>query len=134
MKLVIAIATAFALSACSYLPSRDTEGEKRIVEDEEITIIKVYISKERAHCEDDGGNEVGDTKSQLESDSIRVFSSECGVITGKQPPTLCGEPTLHINIHGINQNQLPDAQSLGFQQLTSTTEELGFEIEPCGAD
>jgi hypothetical protein len=134
MKLAIAVATAFALSACSYLPSGDTEGEKRIVEDEEITIVKVYISKERAHCQDESGNEVGDTKSQLESNSVRTYSSECGVIIGKQPPTLCGEPTLHINIHGINQNQLSEAESLGYQQMTSITDELGFEIEPCSSD
>ena len=56
------------------------------------------------------------------------------MITGKQPPTLCGEPTLHINIHGINQTQLSDAQSVGFDLLSSINEELGFEIEPCGAD
>ena len=134
MKLVILLASVFALSACSYLSSKDTEGETRIVDDEEITVIKVYILKGRAHCQDDSGEEVGDTKSQLQSESVRVYSSECGVITGKQPPTLCGEPTLHINIHGINQNQLPEAESLGFEQVTSITEELGFEIEPCSSD
>ena len=133
-KSVIAIAGALALSACSYLSGPELEGEKRVVEDEEIIVVKVYASKERAHCQDESGYEVGDTKARLESKSVRVYSSECGMITGKQPPTLCGEPTLHINIHGINQTQLSDAQSVGFDLLSSINEELGFEIEPCGTD
>jgi hypothetical protein len=133
-KLIIIVACTFCLAACSLLPKGGAKGEKRIVEEEEITVIQVYISGERLQCEDDSGMDVEDTKDELESSNIKVFSSECGLLTGKMAPALCGTTTLHINIHGIDSRKLPEAESLGFQAITSFTDDLGFETELCNPE
>jgi hypothetical protein len=131
---MIICACIFSLGACSLLPERGPKGEKRTVEEEEITVIEVYTSSERLQCEDDSGKDVEDTKEELEASNIKVFSSECGLITGKMAPALCGATTLHINIHGIDSRKLSEAESLGYQHTTSLTDDLRFQTELCNPE
>ncbi|MFT4585635.1 MAG: hypothetical protein ACI8XZ_005409 [Gammaproteobacteria bacterium] len=128
---MIIFACIVSLGACSLLPERGPKRETRMVEEEEITVIDVYTSSGRLQCEDDSGNEVEDTKEELEASNIKVFSSECGLLTGKMAPALCGATTLHINIHGIDSSKLSAAESLGYQEITSLTDDLGFQTELC---
>lgn len=116
------------------VPFDTNEGETLFVEEEEITIAKVYSSQERIHCQNDSGKSLVDTEAELESENIKVYSSECGVITGKMAPSMCGETTLHINIHGIDERKLEDATSLDYSLLTSIAEELSYETENCDDD
>jgi hypothetical protein len=126
---MITLACVFSIAACSLLPER--ESDKRMVEDEEITVVDVYTQSERLQCEDDSGKDVQTTKKELEANDIEVYSSECGLITGKMAPALCGATTLHINIHGIDSRKLPAAESLGYQAIKSLSDDLGFETELC---
>ncbi len=102
-----------------------------MVGDEEITVGKVYITQGRAQCEDDSGRSLSETKGELQSAAIPVFSSACGVITGRMAPALCGTTTLHINIHGIDERKFPAAEALGYRPLNSFEDGLGYEVETC---
>lgn len=117
-------------SGCSMLSDDDTEV--RMVEQKEIEVGRVFISKGREQCEDSTGRSLDDTKEELEDAGIRVFSSSCALITGMMSPALCGSKTLHINIHGIDIAQFGDAEALGFRPLTTLEEaDLGFDPEGC---
>ena len=131
VMLIGAMVLAYGLSACSILPKRGDDGEKRVVGEEEITVAKVYISKGRAQCEDESGRPLSETKAELQAEGIEVFLSACGVITGKMAPALCGSTTLHINIHGIDQRKFSRAQVLGYEPVASFEDGLGYEIESC---
>ena len=119
------------LTACSLWPGGGGDGEKRTVRDEKITVSKVFISKERTQCEDGSGKELSATKDELQAADVKVFSSECGVLTGVVAPALCGSTTLHINIHGIDKRKFPEAEALGFKPVTSLEGDLGYEIILC---
>ena len=133
-KEVIVISLLLGLSACSMLPGMGDDGEKRMVRDEKIKVSKVYISKGRAQCEDSSGKDLSTTKEELQGAGIKVFSSECGTITGIMAPALCGSTTLHINIHGIDNRKFPEAESLGYKPTKSfkKDKEKAYEIIPCG--
>jgi hypothetical protein len=134
IKLTTVTLILFALSACSILPGKGDDGEKRVVRDEKIKISKVYISKDRAQCEDTSGKELSATKEELQGAGVKVFSSECGTITGIMAPALCGLITLHLNIHGIDNRKLPEAEALGYKPIKSFKDdkEKDYEIIPCG--
>ena len=105
--------------------------EKRTVGEEKITVIKVYTSKERAQCQDASGRPLSETKEELEDAGMRVYASECGVLTGLMNPALCGATTLHINIHGIDEQQLSDAEEMGYRSLESLEDDIGYETQSC---
>ena len=122
---------ALALGACGIFGGND-DVEVRRIEKEEITVRKVFISKEREQCEDDTGRSLNETKAVLEDAGIRVFSSQCALVTGKMGPALCGEITLHINIHGIDERRIEDAEARGFTRLSGLDDEdLGYDPEAC---
>lgn len=126
----MAILVTILASGCSMLSNDDTEV--RMVEQKEVEVGRVFISKGREQCEDGTGRSLDDTKEALEEAGIRVFSSSCALITGTMSPALCGSPTLHINIHGIDTSRFEDAGGLGFRPLTSLEEaDLGFDPEGC---
>ncbi len=121
---------ALIASGCSLLSDDDTEV--RVVEQKEIEVARVFISKGREQCEDTTGRTLDDTKAALEESGIRVFSSSCALITGTMSPALCGSETLHINIHGIDTAQFAEAEVLGFRPLTALEEaDLGYDPEGC---
>ena len=134
IKQVIVIPLLLGLSACLMLPGMGGDGEKRVVRDEKIKVSKVYISKGRAQCEDSSGKDLSATKEELQGAGIKVFSSECGTIMGIMAPALCGLTTLHINIHGIDNRKLPEAETLGYKPTKSFKDdkEKDYEIIPCG--
>ncbi len=127
---IAAMLLIHTLSGCSILPGRGG-GDKRVVDEEEITVAEVYISKGRAQCEDESGRPLSETKAELQADGIRVFESTCGVLTGRMAPALCGATTLHINIHGIDQRKFPEAQVLGYEPVASLEDGLGYETRGC---
>ncbi|MFP6681025.1 MAG: hypothetical protein VCB07_02380 [Gammaproteobacteria bacterium] len=131
---VVVISLLLGLGACSMLPGMGDDGEKRVVRDEKIKVSKVYISKGRAQCEDSSGKDLPTTKEELQGAGIKVFSSECGTITGIMAPALCGSTTLHINIHGIDNRKFSEAESLGYKPTKSfkNDKEKAYEIIPCG--
>ena len=112
--------------------SGDDDKDVRVVEEEEITVAKVYISKERLQCDDESGRTLDDTKADLENAGIKVFSSACALITGKMSPALCGSTTLYINVHGIDEKKFPEAEAIGFKPLSGLEEEdLGYDLDAC---
>jgi hypothetical protein len=128
--LLLAALVTILASGCSMLSNDDTE--MRVVEQKEVEVGRVFISKGREQCEDATGRSLDDTKEALEDAGIRVFSSSCALITGAMSPALCGSPTLHINIHGIDIARFEEAGTLGFRPLTSLEDEdLGFDPEGC---
>jgi hypothetical protein len=128
--LLTAITLTLFASGCSMLSDDDTEV--RVVEQKEIEVSRVFISKGREQCEDSTGRSLDDTKVALEEAGIRVFSSSCALITGTMSPALCGSQTLHINIHGIDSDRFGDAEAIGFRPLKSLEEaDLGFDPEGC---
>jgi len=128
--LLAAILLSLLTAGCSMLSNDDTEV--RVVEQKEVEVGRVFISKGREQCEDSTGRSLDDTKEALEESGIRVFSSSCALITGTMSPALCGSPTLHINIHGIDVEQYEEAEALGFRPLTALEEaDLGFDPEGC---
>lgn len=129
IKSIIAILVIVLLGGCSMFGG--SGGETKMVGDEEITVGQVYISKGRAQCEDDSGRTLTETKSGLQNGGIKVFSSSCGVITGRMAPALCGATTLHINIHGIDERKYPEAEALGYEPVNSLEDGQGFEIQSC---
>lgn len=129
--ILISAVLAILVSGCSMFSGSST-GEVRVVEEEEIEIDKVYISKERAQCEDESGRTLDQTKAMLQDDGIKVYNSVCALITGKMSPALCGRSTLHINIHGIDERKFEEAEELGFKPLASLEDEdLGYDTSAC---
>jgi len=130
-KLIAALLCITVLSACSILPGGGADDEKRMVGEEEITVGNVFISKERAHCEDKSGRSLDETTAELQAEGIKVFAASCAVIIGKMPPALCGATTLDINVHEIDQRKYPEAERLGFRPIASLEDGLGFEVVNC---
>ncbi|TDJ63167.1 MAG: hypothetical protein E2O36_03715 [Proteobacteria bacterium] len=130
-KLIVATLSITVLATCSMLPGKGGSGAKRMVEEEEITTEKVYISQQRIQCEDESGAELTATKADLTVEGIDVFSSSCGVIIGKMAPALCGKITLHINIHEIDQRKIPQAEKLGYHPVDGLENGLGYEAGDC---
>ncbi len=137
-KLVIASLLFMSLVGCSLWPGGDgdeSEPKQKVVEEkideEDVDVEEVYISKGRLQCEDETGNALSVTKNELQQAGIKVFSSECGVITGIMPPALCGSTTLHINVHGIDERKFPEAEILGFKSIKSLEKKQDYEIIPC---
>ena len=129
-RTLLVVALLAGVPACSMLSGDDTEV--RVVEQQEIDVGRVFVSKERQQCEDDTGLPLDATKAILENAGIRVFSSACALVTGKMSAALCGSPTLHINIHGIDVTQFEEAANLGFTPLsTLKDEDLGYDPEAC---
>ena len=105
--------------------------EKKKKKAEKVDVEKVYISKERAQCESESGKDLAVTKDTLAQAGITVFSSECGVITGIMPPALCGSITLHINIHGIDERKIAEAEALGYKSVESFEGKQHYETNSC---
>ena len=134
-KLVIASLLLISLAGCSLWPGGDDKVEKKVVEEiideEDIDVEEVYISKGRLQCEDESGKALSVTKDELQQAGIKVYSSECGVITGIMPPALCGSTTLRINVHGIDERKISEAEAIGFKSVESFEKKQDYEIISC---
>ncbi len=124
-----------ALIGCSLWPIGNDDGEKIMVEEEidedDVEVIEVYISKGRLQCEDESGKALSVTEMMLQQVGVKSYSSECGVITGVMPPALCGTTTLRINVHGIDERKLPKAEMIGFKSVESFEGKQDYEIVSC---
>ena len=146
-KLVLASLLCITLVGCSLLPDlpfqgvmggdnekRDllpiVPGDKKIDEDD-VEVVEVYISKGHLQCEDGSGKTLSVTEMMLQQVGVKSYSSECGVITGVMPPALCGTTTLRINVHGIDERKLPDAEVIGFRSVESFEGKQDYEIVSC---
>tara|TARA_Y100000590_G_C15502362_1_gene932131 strand:+ start:369 stop:749 length:381 start_codon:yes stop_codon:yes gene_type:complete len=110
-------------------------GKKNIVEEkideDDIEVIEVYISKDHLQCEDESGKTLSVTERMLQQVGVKSYSSECGVITGVMPPALCGTTTLRINVHGIDERKLPEAEVIGFKSVETFEGKQDYEIVSC---
>ena len=104
--------------------------DKKIDEDD-VEVVEVYISKGHLQCEDGSGKTLSVTEMMLQQVGVKSYSSECGVITGVMPPALCGTTTLRINVHGIDERKLPDAEVIGFRSVESFEGKQDYEIVSC---
>jgi basic membrane lipoprotein Med (substrate-binding protein (PBP1-ABC) superfamily) len=97
--------------------------------DEKATI---YINNGAIQCESEGMS-AQQTAQQLIDNGIDVVMSNCGSLTGVAVPTACGQGDIYINLHVINAQNLPDAQELGFETVSSlkTEEGVGYMILGC---
>jgi hypothetical protein len=83
-------------------------------------------------CEDTSGRPLTETKAQLKDAGSDVFESSCALITNKMSPALCGAATLYINVHTIDEKDLPQAQELGFASVeTLGDEDEAYDTEEC---
>lgn len=117
------------------LPGGGDKGASKVSEKKErkekVKVEQVYISKQRKQCEDETGKALAVTKDELQAAGIEVITSECGVITGIMGPALCGSMTLDINIHGIDERKIPEAEALGYKSVESFEGEEDYEPSPC---
>ena len=146
-KLVLASLLCITLVGCSLLPDLPFKGvmggdnkkqdllpivpgDKKIDEDD-VEVVEVYISKGHLQCEDGSGKTLSVTEMMLQQVGVKSYSSECGVITGVMPPALCGTTTLRINVHGIDERKLPEAEMIGFKSVESFEGKQDYEIVSC---
>jgi hypothetical protein len=78
----------------------------------------VYADREVRQCESDGISP--EASAQLLIDAgIDVLQSTCGIRTGVEYTAVCGGKTADILVHEIRSVNLPDAEQLGFQEISS---------------
>lgn len=93
--------------------------------------IKVYISKGDTQCNDDG-LDLEETTSYLTDANIEVLQSECGKIIGLTIPTVCGASTENIYVHTIMDENLADAENIGFMQTSAIeNDDNSYQIVEC---
>ncbi|MEM7466817.1 MAG: hypothetical protein AAF387_08035 [Pseudomonadota bacterium] len=135
VKVITVLVTALLISACSSIPfvGGDEDDEKPAAKKKEkIKTTLVYIPKGELQCEDDSGDPVKATKARLVASGISVYSSECAKIAGMMHPSMCGEVTLDINVHSINETYVEQAQKLGFELIeTLEDKDLDYDVYPC---
>jgi hypothetical protein len=97
-------------------------------EDREI----VFIDDGAVACEEEGLSEEK-TALILRGQGIDVISSGCAYITGVSIPDVCGIGDLNINIHTIHAQNLPDAEELGFESVSTLRNgsDSGYERVDC---
>ncbi len=75
--------------------------------------VIVYMDDSAVQCEFDGFPPQ-ETAQTLIDAGIDVLESSCGYINGVDVPALCGIGDTSINVHTIRQENLSDAQALGY--------------------
>ncbi|MBM7072532.1 hypothetical protein SOPP22_11630 [Shewanella sp. OPT22] len=84
----------------------------------EPTKTKVFINDGAKQCFG-GGVTKEQTAQKLKDDGIQVYDSSCGKIQGMMTIAVCGGPTLSINVHTINSEDIKKAEMLGFKPVST---------------
>ena len=93
----------------------------------------VYAGREARQCESDGVSPEASAQLLINA-GIDVIRSTCGVRTGVEYPTVCGRGTGDILVHEIRSVNLPDAEQLGFQEISTLIDEAAgtsYELFDC---
>ena len=94
----------------------------------------VYADRGVRQCESDGVSLEASAQILINA-GIDVIRSTCGVKTGVAYPAVCGGGTGDILVHGIRGVNIPDAEQLGFQDistLVNVAAGTGYELFDCG--
>ena len=118
MRIIYFVVVLFAIVAC------DTDSEK-------YTEI-VYINDGAIQCESDGMSVI-ETAQVLIDNGIDVIKSQCGYLSGVVVAAQCGLGDININLHTIPIQNLPDAQSLGFESVLTLRrdDDIGYVVIEC---
>ena len=93
----------------------------------------VFESRGSLQCESDGITPEASAQ-KLINVGIDVLSSTCGNRTGVAFPTVCGAPTGEILVHEIRGVSVPDAEQLGFAEVSTLVDQsagTGYELIDC---
>ncbi len=82
---------------------------------------EVFIHDGSKQCFSAGASKQ-QTAKQLLNKGIEVYASTCGKINGMMTISVCGGPTLSINVHTIDANQLKQAEAIGFKPVSTLKE------------
>ena len=119
MKILAILAITLGIAGCN-----DTQTES--------DSAWVYINDGAVQCEFNGLNKT-QTAQNLIDYNVEVIESNCGYISGIEVAAQCGLGDSNINLHLINEEQVADAQNIGYE-LVSTLEndnDVGYEIIDC---
>ncbi len=131
MRYAICVA-ALLLAACpedSVTPQDSVMPQDSVIPDD----LLVYADREVRQCESDGVSS-GASAQILINAGIDVLQSTCGIRTGVEYPAVCGGGTADILVHEIRSVNLPDAEQLGFQEISTlidATAGTGYELLDC---
>jgi hypothetical protein len=120
MKKALLVCVILLLSACG----TESGGPKTVF---------VFIDNGAKQCEPTGMTPE-ESAEVLAGAGIEVFSSSCGVMTGKAVATVCGGSTLGILVHEIRKTDLPAAEDLGYADVDTVIDEAegtGYAVEDC---
>ena len=95
--------------------------------------IFVYADREAVQCESDGISPEASAQTLIDA-GIDVLQSTCGARTGVVFPTVCGGGTPDILIHEIRSANQPDAEQLGFHEISALVDEAAgtsYELVAC---
>lgn len=94
----------------------------------------VYINDGAIQCEFEGLSET-ETAQILVDAGIDVIESQCGFLTGVSVVDQCGAGDITINLHTIPIQNLPDAQTMGFESIETLNNDAdtGYAITDCDA-
>ena len=95
--------------------------------------ILVYADREARQCESDGVSPEASAQILINA-GIEILQSTCGIITGVAFAAVCGGGTADILVHEIRSVNLPDAEQLGFQEISTlinAAADTGYELVDC---
>ena len=95
--------------------------------------ILVYADREARQCESDGVSPEASAQILINA-GIEILQSTCGVRTGVAFAAVCGGGTADILVHEIRSVNLPDAEQLGFQEISTlinAAADTGYELVDC---
>lgn len=110
MRYAICVVTLF-LVAC---PEDSDAPQDSVVPEDSL----VYADREARQCESDGVSLEASAQILINA-GIDVLQSTCGIKTGVEYPAVCGGGTADILVHEIRSVNLPDAEQLGFQEISA---------------
>jgi len=119
MKKFLTLLIVLSLSSCD----SESNNENRTL---------VFINDGSIQCESEGLSEV-ETARQLKDYGVDVFQSSCGYVSNIAIAAQCGLGTNNINIHLIAENNVIDAENIGFKRISNleTNENKGYEQVDC---
>ena len=95
--------------------------------------ILVYADREVVQCESDGVPLEASAQILINAE-VEILQSTCGIRTGVAFAAVCGGGTADILVHEIRSVNLPDAEELGFQEISTlinAAADTGYELVDC---
>ena len=95
--------------------------------------VLVYADRGAKQCESDGVS-IDASAQKLINAGIDVLRSTCGFKTGVEFPAVCGGETADILVHEIRVANIPDAEPLGFQEISTLVDAASgtsYELIDC---